>query len=219
MFTGLVEEKGTVRDIRRTRDACVLTIGCQKVLSGTNVGDSIMVNGVCLTVTSFIEGGFTADMMAETLSRSSLGVLSPGAHVNLERAMPADGRFGGHIVAGHIDGTGTIRSVRRDGNAVWYTVDAAPEQLRYIVEKGSVAIDGISLTVAGVDATGFSVSIIPHTLSETNLPERKEGDTVNLECDLIGKYVEKLLTYPDGTSREQSPGGHLTEDFLRECGF
>ncbi len=219
MFTGLVAEKGTVRDIRRARDACVLTIGCKKVLSGTNVGDSIMVNGVCLTVTSLAEDAFTADMMAETLSRSSFGSLSPGARVNLERAMPADGRFGGHIVSGHSDGTGTIRCVRREGNAVWYTVEAAPDLMRYIVEKGSIAIDGISLTVAGVDEAGFSVSIIPHTLSETTLPDRREGDSVNLECDIIGKYVERLLTHPTGEGREQPSGGRLTEEFLRECGF
>ncbi len=218
MFTGIIEEKGTIQNIRRERDACVLTVGCSNVLSGTKVGDSIAVSGVCLTVTSLGTDRFTADMMAETLSRSSLGTLSTGASVNLERAMPADGRFGGHIVSGHIDGTGTIRSVRRDGNAVWYTIAAGSELRRYIVEKGSIAIDGISLTVAGVDETAFRVSVIPHTMEQTTLPDRREGDLVNLECDIIGKYVEKLLTHPAAEAEAESADG-ITEAFLRECGF
>ncbi len=215
MFTGIIEEKGTIRTIRRDGSACVLTIECHEVLCGTNVGDSIAVSGVCLTVTALGSDFFTADLMAETLQRSSLGALAAGAAVNLERAMPADGRFGGHIVSGHIDGTGTVREVRRDGNAVWYTIAAEPALLRYIVEKGSIAVDGTSLTVAYVDEACFNVSIIPHTLAVTTLPDRRAGDMVNLECDIIGKYVERLLSHP----AEETGGSGLTEEFLRECGF
>ncbi len=219
MFTGLIEEKGMIQKSYIGPESCVLTIGCRDVLSGSKVGDSIAVNGVCLTITSMAASGFTADVMTETLRRSSLGSLSPGSGVNLERAMPADGRFGGHIMSGHIDGTGTVQSVEREGNAVWYTICAAPEQLRYIVEKGSIAIDGISLTVAYVDDKCFKVSIIPHTLQMTTLPDRHEGDIVNLECDIIGKYVEKLLTYPSGQERPDGDTGGVTEEFLRKCGF
>ncbi|MBP5460210.1 MAG: riboflavin synthase, partial [Clostridia bacterium] len=162
MFTGLVEEVGTLQGVHKGVNSAVLTIGCRTVLAGTKVGDSIMTNGVCLTVTELGASYFTADVMHETLSRSSLGDLSPGSPVNLERAMPADGRFGGHMVSGHIDGTGTVKELRKDDNAVWYTIEAAPELLRYIVEKGSICIDGISLTEAAVDDRSFNVSIIPH---------------------------------------------------------
>ncbi len=220
MFTGLIEEKGSIQSVRRDSESCVLRVGCRNVLTGSGVGDSIAVNGVCLTITSIGYDFFTADVMTETLNRSSLGSLSHGCGVNLERAMPADGRFGGHIVSGHIDGTGTVRKVEREGNAVWYTIGAAPQLLRYIVEKGSIAIDGISLTVAYVDDACFQVSIIPHTLSATTLPDRRVGDIVNLECDIIGKYVEKLLTHPSdtGTADDGTAGG-LTEEFLKNCGF
>lgn len=217
MFTGLVEEVGTIQGIRRGQRSCVLTIGCRAVLDGSAVGDSIAVNGVCLTLTSMGGGYYTADVMAETMDRSSLGQLTQGARVNLERAMPADGRFGGHIVSGHIDGTGEILDIRRDDNAVWYTVAAKPNLLRYIVEKGSITIDGISLTVAYVDESCFKVSIIPHTQQVTSLHDRKIGDIVNLECDIIGKYVEKLLTHPVETEPKQE--SRLTEAFLREYGF
>lgn len=217
MFTGLVEEVGTIQGIRRGQRSCVLTIGCRAVLDGSAVGDSIAVNGVCLTVTSMGGGYYTADVMAETMDRSSLGQLTQGARVNLERAMPADGRFGGHIVSGHIDGTGEILDIRRDDNAVWYTVATKTNLLRYIVEKGSITIDGISLTVAYVDESCFKVSIIPHTQQVTSLHDRKIGDIVNLECDIIGKYVEKLLTHPVETEPKQE--SRLTEAFLREYGF
>lgn len=221
MFTGIVEELGRIVDVRRGSHSAVLHISCQKVLSGTKTGDSIAVNGVCLTVTDTGSQGYTADVMAETLDRSSLGTLVRGSLVNLERAMPADGRFGGHIVAGHIDGTGTIQSIWRDDTAVWYQIAAGPAILRYIVEKGSVAIDGISLTVARVSEGDFQVSVIPHTQANTTLPYRREGDLVNLETDLVGKYVEKLLR-PD--CREEQEGGKragsaLTMEFLAEHGF
>ncbi len=219
MFTGLIEETGTLQSIQRGGASCVLTIGCREVLENTKIGDSIAVNGVCLTVTSFGSNYFTADAMPETLNRSSLGELRTGSLVNLERAMPADGRFGGHIVSGHIDGTGKIEQILTDANAVWYTVSAPAQILRYIVEKGSVTIDGISLTVAYVDERVFKVSIIPHTQKVTALHEKRIGSIVNLECDIIGKYVEKLLTPYVPEKEEQSSGRGLTEDFLRSHGF
>lgn len=193
----------------------MLSIGAAAILSGLRVGDSVAVNGVCLTAASRDEEGFTADVMHETLDRSSLGMLVPGNPVNLERAMAAGGRFGGHIVSGHIDGTGTIAALRQDGNAVWYTVQTAPSVLCYVVEKGSIAIDGISLTVASVEADRFSVSVIPHTAAVTILGQKRLGDAVNLETDVIGKYVEKLLRFRE----ETSPGGRITLDFLTRNGF
>ncbi len=216
MFTGIIEEIGRIDSIKKGTQSAVLGIRCQKVLEGTKIGDSIAVNGVCLTVTSLHEQGYTADVMAETLERSSLGSLSKNSPVNLERAMAADGRFGGHIVAGHIDGTGKIRDIRRDETAVWYTVEAEPQLLRYVVEKGSIAIDGISLTVARVTEGDFSVSIIPHTQGETSLGFRQKGDIVNLECDVIGKYIEKLMKTTEKTTGVESK---ITDAFLMEHGF
>ena len=211
MFTGLIEEVGTLRAVRRGAHSAVLSIGAETVLSGLKTGDSVAVNGVCLTVTAQDSGGFTADVMHETLNRSSLGALAPGSPVNLERAMAADSRFGGHIVSGHIDGTGSVLSQRREDNAVWVTIKTPAPLLRYIVEKGSIAIDGVSLTVAAVTDTDFSVSIIPHTGAQTILLGKKPGEPVNLECDVIGKYVEKMLT------PHKSSG--ITMDFLAQHGF
>ena len=215
MFTGIIEEIGTVERVKRDRHSAVLTIRAHTVLEGTKIGDSIAVNGICLTVTALGGGSFSADVMHETLNRSALAGLSSGTPVNLERAMPAGGRFGGHIVAGHVDGVGKIRCVRRDDTAIWYTVEAAPELLRYVVEKGSIAIDGISLTVAAVAERDFSVSIIPHTAAQTVLRERREGSLVNLETDIIGKYVEKLLR----PVPEQGESGTITREFLARYGF
>ena len=215
MFTGIVEELGTIRAVRRGAHSAVLSIGAGLILSDLKIGDSVAVNGVCLTATGKDAGGFTADVMHETLNRSSLNGLTAGSHVNLERAMAADGRFGGHIVSGHIDGTGTVTGIRTDDNAVWFTFQAPPSLMRYIVEKGSVTIDGISLTVAAVGETWFSISAIPHTVAITLLGEKRVGDTVNLETDIIGKYVEKLLR-PDPEPRPQS---RLTLEFLAENGF
>ena len=192
-----------------------ITVRAQRVLEGTRLGDSIAVNGVCLTVTHLTGADFTADVMPETLRRSSLGQLRPGSRVNLERAMAADGRFGGHIVSGHIDGTGRIAATRRDDNAVWYTVETPAPLLRYIVEKGSITIDGISLTVAAVEQDRFSVSLIPHTAQVTILGEKGPGDTVNLETDIIGKYVEKLLR----PAPEPTGSRGVTLEFLAENGF
>lgn len=222
MFTGIVEEIGRIKGIRRGQASAVLTIEARKVLEDVKLGDSIAVNGVCLTVTDFTSSAFMADVMHETLDRSSLGSLKVGGSVNLERAMKADGRFGGHIVSGHIDGTGTIASVEEDDNAVWYTVKAPGEIMKYIVEKGSIAIDGTSLTVAGVDEGTFRVSIIPHTSDNTILSMKRPGDVVNLENDIIGKYVEKLMNFDDrgvvrGGDAEVSCG--ITEAFLAENGF
>lgn len=215
MFTGIIEEIGTIGAVNKIAAAAVLSIKCQRILEDIHLGDSIAVNGVCLTVTSFDEAGFTADVMHETLNRSSLGCLKPGSHVNLERAMAADGRFGGHIVSGHIDGTGKIISLKRDANAIWYTITCDKQLLRYIIEKGSITIDGISLTVAKVTRETFSVSIIPHTLTETILSEKKAGDTINLENDCIGKYVEHIMQFGKN-SQEKSK---ITENFLIENGF
>ena len=215
MFTGIVEEMGQVEGIQRGRQSAILTIRAKTVLEGTKIGDSIAVNGVCLTVTTLTPDRFTADVMHETLDRSSLAQLKRGSAVNLERAMAADGRFGGHIVAGHIDGTGRVAEVQKDDNAIWYTIQAAPQVLRYIVEKGSIAVDGISLTVARVEDDRFAISAIPHTVAQTVLRDRKEGDLVNLETDIIGKYVEKLLK----PATEARASGGITLDFLARNGF
>ena len=201
--------------IQRGARSAVLHLRARTVLEDLKLGDSVAVNGVCLTVTALRPGGFSADVMHETLDRSSLGVLTPGSHVNLERAMAAGGRFGGHIVSGHIDGVGTIAQVRRDGIALWYTIEASPALLRYVVEKGSITVDGISLTVAWVEAHRFAVSIIPHTASVTVLGEKGTGDVVNLETDLLAKYVEKLLRPQEAPQPERN----ITWEFLAEHGF
>ena len=223
MFTGIVEELGTVRSVSGGGQSAVLTIEASKVLEGSKIGDSIAVNGVCLTVTSMTSRQFCADVMAETLRRSSLGALKRGSRVNLERALAADGRFGGHIVSGHIDGVGTIASMTPEGNAVWVEIRTPERLFKYIVEKGSIAIDGISLTVAKVTDTGFSVSVIPHTGSETTLLQKKTGAVVNLENDIIGKYVERLLYFqekeknPENVADGRTSG--ITMDFLEKHGF
>ena len=217
MFTGIIEEQGKIKSIAKGSSSAVLTIEASKVLEDVHIGDSIAVNGVCLTCTSFTSSQFTADVMHETLDRSSLGQLMPGSAVNLERAMAANGRFGGHIVAGHIDGVGHITNIRNDDNAIWYTIEAPKDIMRYIVEKGSITIDGISLTVATVTSNSFQVSIIPHTSSETTLSLRKPGDIVNLENDVIGKYVEKLIDpYTEDKGQSESK---ITYEFLAQHGF
>ena len=217
MFTGIIEETGTVRKIIGGQISGSIEIGASKVLEGTRIGDSIAVNGVCLTVTSLQGNSFTADVMAETLRRSNLGSLTLGAGVNLERAMAANARFGGHIVSGHIDGTGEILSLEREGNAIWVTVAAEPKILHLMVEKGSITIDGISLTVALLAKDSFKVSVIPHTGEETTLLKKKAGDRVNLENDMIGKYVEKLLIPYEAPKKEEK--SKITMEFLMENGF
>lgn len=214
MFTGIVDQIGVIKSLQKGVCSAVITVEAEALMDDLHIGDSIAVNGVCLTVTAFSQGTFLADVMHETFNRSSLAALRPGSHVNLERAMRADGRFGGHIVAGHVDGIGTIAGIERDDNAIWYRVKAEDAIMRYIVEKGSVAIDGISLTVAKVYEDAFSVSIIPHTAGNTILGEKRVGDVVNLENDIIGKYVEKLL----GTEKKDPQSG-ITREFLLQNGF
>ena len=217
MFTGIIEELGTVKAVKKGAKSAELSIEGRKIFDDIHLGDSIAVNGVCLTVTEYSGNIFKADVMNETLMRSSLGSLKTGSKVNLERAMAANGRFGGHIVSGHIDGTGVISDLTKDDIAVWVTIRTTPEILRLIVEKGSIAIDGISLTVARVSEIDFAVSIIPHTGANTTLLMKNKGDVVNLENDITGKYIEKLL----GLSKEQEvkKESKITREFLTKYGF
>ena len=193
MFTGIIEEIGTIKKITTRGKSGIFEIAAEKVLEDTKIGDSIAVNGVCLTVTSMTKSSFTADVMPETLRRSSLYLISQGSSVNLERAMAGNGRFGGHIVSGHIDGTGRILNLVQEENAVWVHIGADEEIMRLIVRQGSIAVDGISLTVASLKENEFAVSVIPHTGEKTSLLSKKAGDIVNLENDILGKYVKKLL--------------------------
>lgn len=220
MFTGIIEEIGTVTGIQKGAKSAVLTIQAKKVLEDIRIGDSIAVNGVCLTATSYTNDSYTADVMNETLQRSALGQLRIGSKVNLERAMPLNGRFGGHIVSGHIDGTGMIRKIEKDDNAIWYTIAAEERLMRYIIEKGSIAIDGISLTVARRSEEEFAVSVIPHTAKQTILSQKKVGDTVNLENDIVGKYIEQFLQTNHSPSNGQNKKeSKLTKEFLMMSGF
>ncbi len=225
MFTGIIEEVGRVRSLRSSARSCVLAVEADTVLEGTHIGDSIAVDGICLTVTELDAASFTADVMNETLTRSSLGCRKAGDPVNLERAVMLGGRLGGHIVSGHIDGTGTIAAISGDGNATRITISADPALLAYVVEKGSVAIDGISLTVVCVDGHSFSVSVIPHTQENTSLSAKRTGDKVNVETDIIGKYVARLLGLDaegagaDAVSTRAASAGGITEAFLHENGF
>ena len=216
MFTGIVEEMGKIVRVEKGAKSSRLTVSGDKIFSDLKLGDSVATNGVCLTVTSFSKGIFTADVMNETLKRSNLGELRQGSMVNLERAMIADGRFGGHIVSGHIDGTGVITKIEQDDIAVWYTIRADRKIMKYIIEKGSVAIDGISLTIAKVTDNDFSVSLIPHTAKETVLGYKKTGDTVNLENDVVGKYIEHFLSFKEEPETKSSG---ITKEFLLKAGF
>ena len=216
MFTGIVEEMGKIVRVEKGAKSSRLTVSGDKIFSDLKLGDSVATNGVCLTVTSFSKGIFTADVMNETLKRSNLGELRQGSMVNLERAMIANGRFGGHIVSGHIDGTGVITKIEQDDIAVWYTIRADRKIMKYIIEKGSVAIDGISLTIAKVTDNDFSVSLIPHTAKETVLGYKKTGDTVNLENDVVGKYIEHFLSFKEEPEIKSSG---ITKEFLLKAGF
>ena len=215
MFTGIVEEVGKIKKIERNTVSAKLSIEADKVLQEVKEGDSIAVNGICLTVTSFTKNSFTADVMHETMNRTTLGKLKENSPVNLERALSVMGRFGGHMVSGHIDGRGKIVGIEKDDNAVLFTIETTEKILRYIVEKGSIAINGISLTVARVDRKSFTVSVIPHTLRVTSLGSFQKGDEVNLENDIVGKYIEKLL----GLSCPEKKESTLTMDFLIKNGF
>lgn len=223
MFTGLVEEVGTIKSVDKSRGKICIESGF--VTSDTKgkalaIGDSIAVNGACLTVVGFSSDCFTADVMPETFRRTGLGELSKGCPVNLERAMAADGRFGGHIVSGHIDGCGKILQIEEEGNAVLITIAAVDGILRQVAEKGSIAIDGISLTVAKVTGQDFTVSLIPHTVKMTNLSSRKVGDTVNLETDVLAKYVERLLSFGSNSGNlTENKKISITRAFLAENGF
>ncbi len=217
MFTGIVEEIGKVKSIKKGTNSAILEIEARLVLEGTKLGDSIAVNGICLTVTDLTANSFRADVMHETLNRSALKSAKAGMKVNLERAMLAGGRFGGHIVSGHVDGVGKIKSIKKDDNAILYRIEAEGKILRYIVEKGSITIDGISLTVADVTGRDFMISAIPHTVAQTILSEKKVGDYVNLENDIIGKYVEKLMT-PEGQNKQENKS-KISKEFLLANGF
>lgn len=213
MFTGIVEEVGQVETLRINGDHGTISIQAHKVLEATKLGDSIAVDGICLTVTYLSAHHFHADVMKETVRRSSLSQKRQGSYVNLERAMRADDRFGGHIVSGHIDGVGTIENIIPDGNAYWYEIKCKKEILDGIVEKGSITIDGISLTVANVSEKSFKVSIIPHTREQTTLGHKSVGDYVNLENDILGKYVQKFM------SRQLEEKHELTYEMLEEYGY
>lgn len=210
MFTGIVEEIGQVKSIKRGAKSFTLCIAADKVLQGTKIGDSIAANGVCLTVTSIGSDCYYADVMPETMRCTNFANLGVGSSLNLERAVAVGDRLGGHIVSGHIDGIGRVANLERDDNAIWVTIATSPEIMKYIVMKGSIAIDGVSLTVAYVDSGFFKVSIIPHTQNQTTLTSKRVGDVVNLENDLLARYVEKLM--------QRSEGG-LSLEFLKENGF
>ena len=217
MFTGLVAELGTVQRLARQGSSYHLTVGAKKVLDNLKIGDSVAVNGACLTVVRMDEGGFTADVMPETVSLTNIGSLQPGSKVNLERTLRLCDGLDGHIVSGHVEGLGTISEQRPEGIAVVVTIATPPELLKYIIKKGSIAIDGISLTVTEVTDTSFSVSLIPHTAKETTLGFKKVGDSVNLETDILGKYVERMLTWNKQT--QAGKADTLNMQTLLENGF
>ena len=212
MFTGIIEETGIIKAIKHGAASSQLTIQAKLVIEDVKVGDSISTNGGCLTVTSFGPGYFTVDVMPETIRKTSLNMLKPGSSVNLERALRLMDRIGGHLVSGHIDGTGKIIRRWEEDNAVWFRISAEPGILRYMADRGSVALDGISLTVTSVDHQSFSVSIIPHTQNVSTLLTKKNGDLLNIECDIIAKYTEKLLNKSD-------TGRKIDLDFLARNDF
>jgi len=214
MFTGIIEEVGKVKEINNTGDGAVIIIEANKVLKDVKLGDSISTNGVCLTVKEFNNTGFQVDVMAETIRQSNLKYLSKGDLVNLERAVAVGDRLGGHMVSGHIDGVGRIISQEKEDNAIWIAINTTGELLKYIILRGSIAIDGVSLTVAHIDDSGFKVSIIPHTGITTTLIDKGIGELVNIECDMIGKYVEKLLV-----SNGKEVKKDISIDFLAKHGF
>lgn len=216
MFTGLVAELGTVKQLVRQGNSYHLTVGAQKVMENLKIGDSVAVNGCCLTVVQMTGAGFTADVMPETVRLTNIGLLKPGSKVNLERTLRLCDGLDGHIVSGHVEGLGTISEQRPEGIAVVTTIDTPKELLKYIIKKGSIAIDGISLTVTQVTHTGFSVSLIPHTAQATTLGFKKVGDKVNLETDIIGKYVERMLNFSAQPLQQEEK---MSMDFLAQNGF
>lgn len=219
MFTGIIEEVGKVVSISRHGSTIKIEIGANVVLRDTKIGDSIATNGICLTVTDITGSSFFADAMPETVSTTALKTLKNGSKVNLERALMLTSRLGGHIVTGHVDGTGIISEIKKDENAILLNVSTSPEILRYIVHKGSITIDGVSLTVIDVTDSYFSVSIIPHTQTATTLTSKTVGGIVNLENDILGRYVEKLLRADTSTGLQKTENSRLTMEFLQENGF
>ena len=216
MFTGLVAELGTVQRLARQGNSYHLTVGAKKVLENLKIGDSVAVNGACLTIVRMDDSSFTADVMPETVRLTNIGSLQPGSRVNLERTLRLCDGLDGHIVSGHVEGLGTISEQRPEGIAVVVTISTPPELLKYIIKKGSIAIDGISLTVTEVTDTSFSVSLIPHTAKETTLGLKKVGDSVNLETDILGKYVERMLTW---NQKQEGKTDTLDMNMLLENGF
>lgn len=212
MFTGIIEEKGSVIAVRTGNQSSELTIGASKVLKDIRLGDSICTNGVCLTVIQFSSDSFTVEVMPETLRKTNLNFLKNGSFVNLERALKLSDRIGGHLVSGHVDGTGSIQRIVTDGIAIRFQVSAEKGLLKYIIPQGSVALDGISLTVTETFDRTFGVSIIPHTRKETTLPLKKTGDLVNIECDMIARYTEKLTRY-------NSQNNKIDLEFLTNHGY
>lgn len=215
MFTGLIEEIGTIHTIKKGLNSAQITIGATKILSDVKLGDSISTNGVCLTVIEFTKNSFTVDVMPETMRRSNLNNLKHGSLVNLERALKVNDRLGGHIVSGHIDGVGKIKKIEEEDNATWVSIEASSNILKYIIEKGSIAIDGTSLTIAYAGLDIFKVSIIPLTKDKTTLLGKTVGDEVNLECDMMGKYIERLLSFKQDEKKETK----IDLDFLAKNGF
>lgn len=217
MFTGIIEEVGTLEELRTGNGFGVIKIKCSKVLEDTKIGDSIATNGVCLTVKEKSSHSFIAEVMGETLAKSNLGSLVSGDKLNLERALRLSDRLGGHIVSGHIDGVGKIVSIKEEKDGTWFTISAPEEVLKYVIYKGSIGIDGISLTVADVNDEMFKVSVIPHTIENTILKDKKVNSKINLECDLVGKYIEKLFAPKD--KKEEVEESEITMEFLRDNGF
>ncbi len=216
MFTGLIEEIGKIKAIEPSSRAIRLNIVAHKIMHDVKLGDSISTNGVCLTVTSFNHLGFTSDVMPETMEKTNLGKLKIGSEVNLERAVRIGDRLGGHMVSGHIDGVGEITGKEKDDNAIWIHIAASEDILKYVVKKASIAIDGISLTVADVNQNGFKVSIIPLTQKDTTLTSKMKGETVNLECDMTAKYIEKFLHFRE---KQHAKETRISMDLLKENGF
>jgi len=213
MFTGIVEEMGRVERITGAGKALQVMINCSTVLEDVHLGDSIAVNGICLTVTAFNKSSFAADIMPETYRSTSLAKIKNGSKVNLERALPLGGRLGGHLVSGHIDGTGVIIGKREEDNALWLDIQASQDIMKYMILKGSVCLDGTSLTVSAISDSSFSVSLIPHTAKTTILSEKHHGDRVNIECDVLAKYVEKLMTV------STNPQRGISMEWIKEQGY
>ncbi len=211
VFTGIVEEKGVVAELTQHQESMKMKINAKIILEDINLGDSISINGVCLTVTSYTNHHFTVDIMPETFRTTSLRLLKVGSNLNLERSMAANGRFGGHFVSGHVDGIGEIQSKKGIDNAIYYDITFPTKLHRYIVNKGSIAVDGISLTIFDISENRFTISLIPHTVHKTILGEKNVGDIVNIECDMLGKYVEQFIRQREGHS--------ITEKFLNDHGF